>query len=81
MKLIFKKDKDSQISVLQDIDGQEKEFSYVEMMNTLIKSKKMEEPEISDDFTKDETESINRMVKIINEKISSTDAADTNASR
>ncbi len=69
MKLIFKKDDKSQISVVQYIDGKEQKFSYVDMIKALIESKKMEEPEISGDFTGAETESIKRMVKFINEQV------------
>ena len=69
MKLIFKKDKDSQISVVQNIDGKEQEFSYVDMIKALIKSKKMEEPEILEGFTDAEVTSIKRMVELINKEI------------
>ncbi len=69
MKLIFKKDEESQISVVQDIDGTEQDFSYVDMIKALIESKKMEEPEISEGFTDAEVTSIQRMVKFINEEI------------
>ena len=69
MKLIFKKDKDSQISVVQNIDGKEQEFSYVDMIKALIKSKKMEEPEILEGFTDAEVTSIKRMVEFINKEI------------
>jgi hypothetical protein len=69
MKLIFKKDEESQISVVQDIDGTEQDFSYVDMIKALIESKKMEEPEISEGFTEAETTSIKRMVEFINKEI------------
>jgi len=69
MKLIFKKDEVSQISVVQDIDGTEQDFSYVDMIKALIESKKMEEPEISEGFTEAETTSIKRMVELINKEI------------
>ena len=69
MKLIFKKDKESQISVFQVIDGQEQEFSYVNMIKALIESNKMEEPEMSGDFPEAEVTSINRMVELINKEI------------
>ena len=75
MKLIFKKDEESQISVVQDIDGKKQEFSYVDMIKALIESKKMEEPEISEDFADAEVTSIKRMVEFINKEISSTDEA------
>ena len=69
MKLIFKKDEDSHISVVQDIDDTEQDFSYVDMIKALIESKKMEEPEISEGFTEAETTSIKRMVEFINKEI------------
>ena len=69
MKLIFKKDEESQISVVQDINGQKQEFSYVDMIKALIESKEMEEPEISEGFTEAETTSIKRMVEFINQEI------------
>ena len=76
MKLIFKKDEESQISVVQDIDGKEQEFSYVDMIKALIESRKMEEPEISEGFTEAETTSVQRMVEFINKEICSTDDDD-----
>lgn len=69
MKLIFKKDEESQISVVQDVDGTEQDFSYVDMIKALIESKKMEEPEISESFTEAEITSIKRMVELINEEV------------
>ncbi len=73
MKLIFKKDKESQISVFQILDGQELEFSYVDMIEALIKSKQMETPEILDGFTDAEVKSIKSMVSFINKEISAID--------
>ncbi len=69
MKLIFKKDEESQISVVQDVDGTEQDFSYVDMIKALIESKKMEEPEISEGFTEAEITSIKGMVELINEEV------------
>ena len=79
MKLIFKKDDESQISVFQDIDGEKQEFSYVDMIKALIESKKMEEPEISGDFADAEVTSIKRMVEFINKEVGSTDEASSEA--
>lgn len=73
MKLAFKKNKDSQISVFQMVDGHEQGFSYVDMIKALIESKVMEEPDISDGFTDAEAKSINSMVTFINKEISTTD--------
>lgn len=70
MKLVFKKDKVSQISVLQLINAKEQEFSYVDMIKALIKSKKMENPKISTGFTEAEKASINSMVSFINKEVS-----------
>jgi hypothetical protein len=71
MKLVFKKDEEAQITVLQKVDGNERDFSYVDMIKTLLKSQKLEEPEIADGFTEAEEKSINSMVRHINEKLES----------
>ena len=77
MKLIFKKDKESQISVFQLLDGHELEFSYVDMIKALLKSKQLEAPEISGGFTDAEVKSINSMVTFINKEISATESAES----
>ena len=77
MKLVFKKDKESQITVYQNIDGNESVFSYVDMIKSLIKSKKMEPPDISEGFTEAEIKSINSMVTLINERIAATEESDS----
>ena len=69
MKLVFKKDEKSQISVFQKVADREQDFSYVDMIKALIESKEMEEPEISEGFTDAEIKSINSMVTLINEEI------------
>ncbi len=79
MKLIFKNDEKSQISVVQDINGTEQDFSYVDMIKALIESKKMEEPEISEGFTEAETTSIHRMVEFINKEISTKEEPESSA--
>ncbi len=76
MKLVFKKDKEGQTSVFQIVDNVEQEFSYVDMIKALIKSKKMEEPDISESFTDAEMKSINSMVTHINKEISTTEELD-----
>ena len=80
MKLVFKKDEDSQISVFQVVSGNEQDFSYVDMIKALIESKEMEEPEISESFTDDETKSIKSMVTFINKEISTTEEPDSGMS-
>lgn len=70
MKLVFKKDKEHQISVLQEVDGKQLDFDYVDMIKALIKSRKLDDPDISEGFTEAEIKSIKSMVKRINEQIS-----------
>lgn len=70
MRLKFKKDENSQISVFQVEDSSEHEFSYIDMIMELIKSRRMEEPEVLGDFTEAETKSIKSMVGYINKHIS-----------
>ena len=69
MKLIFKKNEDAHIQVLQKIDTTEKDFSYEDMIKTLIKTKSLETPEISEDFSESEVKSIKSMVQHINNEI------------
>jgi len=73
MKLIFKKDEQSQISVLQSTNCEEREFSYVDMIKALIESRKMEEPQILGDFTAAEVASIKRMIEFINKEVATCD--------
>jgi hypothetical protein len=70
MKLLFAKDENSEINVLQEMDGEYKEFSYVNMIKALIESKSMDEPEIKGDFSDAELKSIKSMVAFINKEIS-----------
>jgi hypothetical protein len=76
MKLVFKKDKEHRISVLSEVDGKQLDFSYIDMIKALIKSRKLDEPDISEDFTEAETRSIKSMVTRINKQISATDEPD-----
>lgn len=73
MKIVFKKNEESQISVVQKIDGREQDFVYVDMIKTLVASKKMEDPEIIGKFTEAEIKSINSMVALINNAVSTTE--------
>lgn len=73
MKLVFKKDEESQIKVSQKIEGAERDYSYVDMIKSLIETRVMEQPEISGGFTEAEIKSINSMVTFINKEISVTE--------
>lgn len=70
MKLVFKKDDDHQISVFHEVDGKQQGFSYVDMIKALIKSKMLDEPDISGGFTDAEIKSIKSMVTLVNKEIS-----------
>lgn len=76
MKLVFKKDEDSHISVFQKVDGAESDYSYVDMIKSLIETRVIEKPEISDGFTEAEIKSINSMITLINKEISATEQLD-----
>ncbi len=65
MKLLFKKNEDSQINVYQIVNGKNHDFSYIDMINALIESKVMEKPEILDGFTEAEIKSIKKQVNSI----------------
>ena len=71
MKLVFRKDENAQIIVLHKTGSEERDFAYVDMINCLLKSNKLEKPEISDGFTEAEKKSINSMVHHINEQLAS----------
>jgi len=79
MKLVFKKDKGHQISVLQEVAGKQLDFNYVDMIKALIKSRKLDAPEISEGFTEAEIKSIKSMVDRINKQISAMDEPDAEA--
>ena len=79
MKLVFRKNDEEEISVFESFDGEERTFSYSEMINTLIKSHKLETPETSGDFTDEEKKSINSMVAQINKVLRDTEEPDEGA--
>lgn len=69
MKLSFKKDEENQIKVFRIVDGQEQDFTYVEMIKSLIESKVMEDPDVLGNFTDAERKSIKDMTFFINKEI------------
>jgi len=69
MKLRFSKDDDAEINVhCVDAKGLESEFSYESMIKSLLSIGELEDPEISENFTDAEADSIKRMIRMINEK-------------
>ena len=73
MKLVFRKDEKSEISVFRKVDGEEKDFSYVEMIKVLIDVGELEDPEIVGEFTEAEKNSISSMVSFINNQLQSSE--------
>lgn len=69
MKLIFRKNEASEISVTQKDAEAEIAFSYVDMIKELIASPVMEEPEVLGNFTEAERGSIKSMTTFINQAI------------
>jgi hypothetical protein len=66
MKLIFRKNEQEEITVLQSFDGAERNFIYVDMIKGLLKDGELEDPVIEGDFTSEEISSIRNMVSGIN---------------
>lgn len=66
MKLVFRKNDQEEITVLQSFDGDECKFIYTDMIKVLLKDGELEAPVIEGDFTKEEIRSINNMVNEIN---------------
>ena len=70
MKLTFRK-KDEEISV-QCIEGdKETGFSYIDMIKSLIHDGKLDDPEIGEGFSEEETKSIRSMFALINKTVES----------
>lgn len=73
MKLVFKKDNTNQINVFQRVNGEERDFSYVDMIKALLEFGKLEPPNVGKGFSDAETRSIESMVSSINKAISTTE--------
>ena len=67
MKLIFQKTDSHLVNVYQNTDGQKEEFSYVNMIKTLLDKKVLEPSELDGEFTEAEIKSITSMVTCIND--------------
>jgi hypothetical protein len=66
MKLVFRKNDQEEITVLQSFDGDERNFIYTDMIKVLIEDGELEVPVVEGDFTEEEMRSINNMVCEIN---------------
>ncbi len=69
MKLVFTKDAEHQVTVEQETDGKKANFSYVNMIKSLLNEGPLESPRLDGDFSDPEQKSINRMVDFINKAI------------
>jgi hypothetical protein len=67
MKLVFRKNDQEEITVLQSFDGDERNFVYTDMIKVLLEDGELEVPVIEGDFTEEEMRSINDMISDINE--------------
>lgn len=66
MKLVFRKNDQEEITVLQSFDGDEHKFIYTDMIKALIEHGELAAPVVEGDFTEEEIRSINNMVSEIN---------------
>lgn len=66
MKLVFRKNEQEEITVLQSYDGKDHAFVYPDMIKALLKDGELEAPVIEGTFTEEERGSINNMVSEIN---------------
>ena len=66
MKLVFRKNDQEEITVLQSFEGDERNFIYTDMIKVLLEDGALEAPVVEGDFTEEEMRSINNMVTEIN---------------
>lgn len=66
MKLVFRKNDQEEITVIQTLDGDEHNFAYTDMIKVLLEHGKLETPVVEGDFTDEEMSSITNMVREIN---------------
>jgi hypothetical protein len=66
MKLVFRKNDQEEITVLQSCDEKEDAFVYTDMIKSLIAEGALEEPVLEGTFTEEEHRSIKNMVSEIN---------------
>lgn len=71
MKWIFRKENDECMVRLKGSQGEESDFSYINMMKVIYQERELQEPEFDDGFSDEEKESILNLVKDINNSIKS----------
>lgn len=79
MKLKFYKDEiKNRVSILTK-EETELEFDYVEMIKQIYTDKSMDQPEVSDEFSEEEQESIQSLITDISDSIQSLFGTETEA--
>ena len=69
MKLVFSKNEELEVSVHKKSGNIKSNFSYVDMIKDLIKTQKLDTPELEGEFTEAEKGSISSMVEHINDEV------------
>ena len=69
MKLVFSKNDQLEITVMQKNGDTTIEFNYVDMIKKLIDAKSLEEPEMIGEFSDSEKDSIMSMIEHINAEV------------
>jgi hypothetical protein len=70
MKLVFCKNEELEISVHKKSGDSKIEFSYIDMIKELIKTQKLDTPELDGEFSEAEKGSISSMIEHINAEVS-----------
>ncbi|MEE4190245.1 MAG: hypothetical protein V2I66_01625 [Halieaceae bacterium] len=70
MKLTYRKEQSGEVSVIQSDDQGESEFSYLNLILSLLGGDELEPPALEGDFSQEEASSIQRMHETINEELS-----------
>jgi len=81
MKLVFRKEQPSQVEVQQILDDKVSDFSYIDMMKSLLKGERLELGLLAGDFSKEEEASINSMVSHINKTLEKEQSIDSEAEK
>lgn len=69
MKLKFYKEGESNFVKIVTKEGEELEFDYIKMIEQIYKDKGMEEAEIDDQYSEEETDSIKKLIMEISTNI------------
>lgn len=79
MKLKFYKDESKNLVSILTKEETELEFDYVEMIKQIYTDKSIDQPEVSDEFSEEEQESIQSLITDISDSIQSLFGTETEA--